>query len=69
MIETVAKHCKHKDCIYRGTLSGTPICDYIFRERHSRGCSISQCNKYKTGYKKKVISTELGFTVEVHDDI
>ncbi len=69
MSETVKEHCKHKDCVYRGVLSGTPTCDYIFREGHSRGCSISECNKYKTGFKKKVNSSEYGFTVEVCDDI
>lgn len=68
-METVAKDCKHADCVYRGTASGVQTCDYILREHHSRGCSISECDKYRTGHKKWLSSNELGFTVEVQDDI
>lgn len=50
-IETVVRHCKHKDCIYRGYLYWTPFCDYIGVEKKSRGCKISECDKYKPGKK------------------
>ena len=51
MIETVNKHCKHKDCSYRKVLQvgcWTEYCDYIGATGHSRGCKISECDKYTT---------------------
>lgn len=49
MIETVLRHCKHRDCSYRKTLDiGIPYCDYIGATGHSRKCKISQCDKYTT---------------------
>ena len=45
--ETVAKDCKHKKCKYRGRVSGYESCEYILQEGHSRGCEISQCDKWK----------------------
>lgn len=52
-VETVAEHCKHEDCIYRGKLHGTnvPICQYILIECEPRKCPISQCNRYRPGEK------------------
>lgn len=69
MIETVKADCRHDDCVYRARFDGQPMCAYIFREGHARGCSISECDKYRTGHKKCVIKSELGFTVEVCDDV
>lgn len=50
-IETVKTHCRHTDCIYRSHIDGgnTPICYYAVLEGKSRGCKISECNKYKGG--------------------
>ena len=49
MIEEVKTHCKHKDCSYRKLLdSWLPYCDYIGATGRSRGCPISQCDKYTT---------------------
>ena len=50
-IETVEEYCKHEDCIYRRRLGWTPYCDYIGVEKKSRGCDISECDKYKAGKK------------------
>lgn len=52
-VETVAEHCKHEDCIYRGRLHacGIPICQFILVEGESRKCPISECNRYKPGEK------------------
>lgn len=48
-METVAKDCKHKDCSYRKKFHGwTPYCDYIGATGKSRGCKISECDKYTT---------------------
>lgn len=52
-VELVEDLCP-KDCIYRSYLhgSGTPICYYAVIERvPSRGCKISECDKYKAGVK------------------
>lgn len=47
-IETVKKHCKHKDCRYRMTIAGTdPLCDYADKKHRLRGCKISECDKYE----------------------
>ena len=49
MNETVRSHCKHRDCSYRKYLDGhTPYCDYIGATGRSRGCEISECDKYTT---------------------
>ena len=53
-IETVREHCTHEDCVYRRCLkNGLPYCDYIGVEKHSRGCDISNCDKYKPGRKTR----------------
>lgn len=72
-IETVAKDCKHKNCVYRGHIS--PInqsteecCDYILIEGHSRGCPISECNKYRRGKRKKAHSGSYNFVWKVCDE-
>lgn len=49
MIETVKEHCKHIDCSYRKYIGKwTPYCDYIGATGVSRGCKISECDKYTT---------------------
>ena len=52
--ETVKKDCKHPDCAYRRPLDAgyTPYCDYIGATGRARGCSISECDKYKPGKAK-----------------
>lgn len=52
-LETVRKHCKHEDCIYRSYIDGgaTPICFYAVVEGASRKCKISECDKYRGGEK------------------
>lgn len=56
-IETVDADCKHVDCVYRVKLNqrGEYFCNYAVMERHSRGCSISKCDKYRKGSKKATI--------------
>lgn len=53
-VETVDAHCKHDDCIYRVLIDGgrTPVCYYAVIEGKSRGCPISQCDKYQAGERK-----------------
>lgn len=72
-VETVAKHCKHKDCIYRSKLhaSGIPICQYILIEGESRKCKISECDKYKQGEKvqpRMLDDYTIMWEYEVYDD-
>ncbi len=55
-IQTVTEHCKHPDCIYRNHINLDGLigfCDYISLTGHSRGCSISECTKYRRGKKTK----------------
>lgn len=66
MEETVSRHCKHKDCVYRSLVGDTPYCAYILATGQSRKCSISECDKYTTG-EKRLISA-LG-PLEVEYDI
>ena len=48
-METVKNDCKHPDCSYRKILdTWIPYCDYIGATGHSRGCKISECDKYTT---------------------
>lgn len=53
VIETVDEHCKHPDCVYRMKLvHGYPMgefCNYSGIMGRSRGCSISECDKYRAG--------------------
>lgn len=54
--ELVSTHCKHPDCVYRGTIQvdgATPICMYAIIENKVRRCKISECDKYKPGKKTK----------------
>lgn len=45
-----------KDCIYRAQFTqATDFCAYCLVERESRGCSISECNRYRSGHKKLTI--------------
>ena len=53
-IETVETHCKFKDCVHRGMLSGkVPFCGYILNTEQSRGCDISKCDKCKKSRGRK----------------
>lgn len=72
VVETVDEHCKHEDCIYRCRLNfyNTDYCNYAVIVGESRGCSISECDKYKRG-KRKVAMTDAGlwwFVIEEDDD-
>lgn len=58
MHETVAEHCTHKDCVYRGRLYNTPICQYALIEGQCRKCEISKCDKYRQGEPIKPRMTE-----------
>ena len=60
MFETVKEHCAHKDCRYRTSFNGQPICGYMIITGERRGKDISECDKYKAG-KVNIISTEKGF--------
>ena len=53
IVETVAQHCKHIECIYRSQIDGgsTPICFYAVLAGEPRRCKISECDKYKDGRK------------------
>ena len=55
LVETVAQHCKHPECIYRSQIDGgsTPICFYAVLAGEPRGCRISECDKYVAGEKIK----------------
>ena len=55
VIETAKEHCIHPDCIYRQYIEGghLPICGYAAVEGKSRGCKISECDKYTPGDKVK----------------
>ena len=52
-METVKKDCIHLDCVYRGRGHGSATCDYAIIEKHSRGCSISECDKYRKGKRSR----------------
>lgn len=67
-METVREHCKHVDCVYRGRFNFEPACEYILLEGKPRGCSISKCNKYKIGIRKR-INNMWYVSTEVEDDI
>ena len=66
-IETVAKNCPHKDCMFRSKLTGGEYCAYMQITGRSRGCGISDCDKYEKG-KPKVRST-LGALEYVYDEL
>lgn len=44
----MAKHSnpKSKTCLYRARPEDYNGCNYIFIEKHSRGCSVEECDKY-----------------------
>ncbi len=51
--ELVKDYCPD-DCIYRVLLeSCIPACYYAVIERRSRGCKVSECDKYKGGIPKR----------------
>lgn len=74
-IETVEEHCKHIDCVFRGHLShvrnSTSCCDYLFLTGKSRGCKISECDKYIKGVRKIRNDIIYGFipTLEQENEI
>lgn len=48
-IELVEEHCP-SDCVYRVMLdSCTSACYYAVIEQQIRGCSVSECDKYRSG--------------------
>ena len=53
------EYCDRHDCIYRGYLAyrsnGHSFCNYACIEHKPRGCSISECDKYKPTRKKKPV--------------
>lgn len=53
-IDTVAEYCP-LDCIYRVRYPSNGSCVYILIEGHSRGCPVSQCDKYISTKDKSVI--------------
>lgn len=56
-IETVDEYCPN-DCVYRVRLCrSTFFCAYAVMERSSRGCRVSECDKYRVGTKKAVIDS------------
>lgn len=69
VIEEVDRYCP-KDCIYRMYFDGTThYCGYCAAERHSRGCKVSECDKYKRGKRRVAIeSGTLEFRWELYDD-
>lgn len=58
-VETVEKDCCHKDCFYRMKFdTWIDFCAYAIIEEHSRGCPISQCDKYRTGRGTRKVSID-----------
>lgn len=55
--------------MYRSQIGNgaTPICYYAVIKHESRGCKISECDKYKQG-KVKVAQTLGGFYFEDNND-
>lgn len=55
LTETVAESCQHEHCIYRSYINGgrIPICFYSLTTGKTRGCKISECDKYVDGRKIK----------------
>lgn len=53
-VELVENYCP-EDCVYRSELrdDGTPCCCYAAIEGRSRGCRVSECDKYKRGRPKR----------------
>lgn len=51
--EVIKGHNKNRTlcrtCIYRARDFGVNICDYIEIKKHSRGCSVEDCDKYVKG--------------------
>jgi len=69
VIEEVDEYCP-KDCIYRMHLDGTThYCGYCAVEKRSRGCKVSECNRYKRGKKKITIEKgSLEIRWELYDE-
>lgn len=75
-IETVAEHCKHKDCVYRSRISSSnqtteECCDYILFAGESRKCKISECDKHRKGKRKRVFLTDgvIRYILEFDDEV
>lgn len=67
--EEVWSHCKHEDCIYRiGFTRSDECCAYMLATDRPRGCSISQCDKYKSGTRKVRIDWETMALVWIYGD-
>lgn len=68
-IETVNKHCKHKDCRYRQHVAFLgECCLYMLYTGNSRSCDISECDKYAPGYIKKIMTLD-GVIYRCDDDV
>ncbi len=69
-IETCERNCKFEDCIYRRYIeTGIPICFYAAIMKESRKCSISNCDKYRTGKKKaKTYHDYIDWEINYDDD-
>ena len=70
-IELVEDYCPH-DCMYRGILlgfGGMAFCNYaVATNTHTRGCSVSKCDKYRAGERiKPKMTTE--YIIEWEYDI
>ena len=55
-VELCETYCPD-DCYYRSYIDGghTPICFYAVIEQKSRGCRISECDKYRQGTPIKAV--------------
>ena len=47
-VQLVADYCP-SDCVYRVMLDSIPACYYAVLEQRLRGCSVSECDKYRSG--------------------
>lgn len=55
-VELAKDYCP-SDCYYRSYIDGgnVPICFYAVIEQRSRGCRISECDKYRQGTPKRAV--------------
>ncbi len=48
-MQTVKEDRKHKDCKWRGRMSGEEACVFMMMTGRRRGSEISDCDKYEPG--------------------
>ena len=59
VIEELVNQLCPKDCIYRVPLTPTTdFCAYCLAKYESRGCKVSECDKYATG--TRIVTMGLG---------